>query len=228
MELNEASLRDYSGVHSSVVVLGRVVATGDVTIGPYTVLGMPAPGRSFGADAASASTSWTETSALPLVLRHRVCIGPHCALDEGSTIDADTWIGHGVRIGTGTTIGRKCEIYYHAEIYDRVVIGEGCVIGGFVCNDSIIEDSAIVLGDLIHAYKEVSPGTKERAPRVRRHAFIGRGARVIGGIEIGEHSYVAAGSVVTKDVPPGRLFRGCPARDAGVAPNPYTERATLA
>jgi acetyltransferase-like isoleucine patch superfamily enzyme len=50
--------------------------------------------------------------------------------------------------------------------------------------------------------------------RIKRGAFLGVGSAVLRGVTVGEHSYVAAGAVVTEDVPPFTLVVGNPARIA--------------
>ena len=53
---------------------------------------------------------------------------------------------------------------------------------------------------------------------LRRGSSIGAGAVLVAGVEIGESALVAAGAVVTKDVPAGMMVRGVPARPAGPVP----------
>jgi acetyltransferase-like isoleucine patch superfamily enzyme len=48
--------------------------------------------------------------------------------------------------------------------------------------------------------------------RIRKNAFIGAGSIILPGVTIGERSLVAAGSVVTRDVPPQKIVAGVPAR----------------
>ena len=64
-------------------------------------------------------------------------------------------------------------------------------------------------------------------PRVRRGARIGANATLLPGLEIGEDALVAAGSVVTRDVPPGVVVAGNPARVVrDVAPEQRLENQT--
>jgi acetyltransferase-like isoleucine patch superfamily enzyme len=57
-----------------------------------------------------------------------------------------------------------------------------------------------------------------RGPILRRACSIGLGAVLLPGIEIGERAVVAAGAVVTRSVPPGKMVMGVPARVTGDAP----------
>jgi acetyltransferase-like isoleucine patch superfamily enzyme len=54
---------------------------------------------------------------------------------------------------------------------------------------------------------------------VRKGATIGTGATILGGVTIGERAFVGAGSVVTRDVPPGAVVAGNPARPLGKKPS---------
>jgi len=65
-----------------------------------------------------------------------------------------------------------------------------------------------------------------KAPTVRRWAVIGAGATVLPDVEIGEGAMVAAGAVVTKDVPPWTIVAGVPARHVREIPAGWRERIT--
>lgn len=86
-----------------------------------------------------------------------------------------------------------------------VVIGETAVIGDDV---SILQD--VTLGG---TGKELG----DRHPKIRRGVLIGAGAKILGNIEIGSCSRVAAGSVVLQPVPPNTTVAGVPARVVGRA-----------
>jgi acetyltransferase-like isoleucine patch superfamily enzyme len=67
------------------------------------------------------------------------------------------------------------------------------------------------MGNLIHSYALPHGGwddVNEPSPSILHHSVVGMGALVIGGVSVGPNSYVAAGAVVTKDVPPGHLAIG--------------------
>jgi acetyltransferase-like isoleucine patch superfamily enzyme len=148
-------------------------------------------------------------------------------IGEGSIIRSGTVIYSGVKIGRNLDCGHNALIREHTEIgenvyilpgtqiHSDVTIGDNVRVYGFISNRSIIEQSASVLGLLLHAYREGKGGVIEEAPIVKKGAVVGMGTILIGGVKIGENSIVGAGAVVTKDIPPNRIVVGIPAKEIG-------------
>lgn len=86
-----------------------------------------------------------------------------------------------------------------------IVIGETCVI-----EDNVSMMQGVTLGG-------TGKETGDRHPKIRRGVLIGAGAKVLGNIEIGNCSRIAACSVVLHDVPPNRTVAGVPAKIVGYA-----------
>ncbi len=85
------------------------------------------------------------------------------------------------------------------RVHERITIGDGCAIShGFVCMDGNAH--------AIDGRRTVKP------VEICDHVWIGSGVTVLPGVRIGEGAVVAAGAVVTKDVPAGCLVAGVPAR----------------
>jgi acetyltransferase-like isoleucine patch superfamily enzyme len=105
--------------------------------------------------------------------------------------------------GASLRIGDWTVINYGAEIYaaESVSIGNDCMIG---------EMSAIYDTDF-HETEEGS-GVRTAAIAIGDNVWIGRGAMILPGVSIGDHSIVGAGSIVTADVPPRTVVAGNPAR----------------
>jgi len=126
----------------------------------------------------------------------------------GCEIGDETRVGTFVEIQHGARIGRRCKISSHTFICEGVAIEDDVFIGHGVM---FIND---------RYPRAVAPGGQpqttddwECAPTwVRRGASLGSGVTVLGGITIGEDAMVGAGSVVTRDVPPGVVVVGNPAR----------------
>ncbi|MBO9706610.1 MAG: sugar O-acetyltransferase [Caulobacter sp.] len=110
-----------------------------------------------------------------------------------------TTCGKNLAIGRNVFINQNCTIYDLAP----VTIGDDVLIGP---NVSLITDGHPVAPSQRTAYVVARPIVIERG------VWIAAGAIVVGGVRVGENSVVAAGSVVTRDVPANTLVGGNPAR----------------
>ena len=153
-----------------------------------------------------------------------VIIGDNSVIRSGTIIYMGTKIGeyfdcgHNVLIRDNVQIGQNVYIYPSSQVHSNVSIGKNCRISGWIGNRSIIEDNVSMFGNLIHKYEQKIGGITEQAPIIKSGAVIGWNAVVIGGVVIGEGATVGAGSVVTKNVSPGAIIAGNPARplDKGI------------
>lgn len=132
----------------------------------------------------------------------------------GCAIGDNCKIASFVEIQRGAVLGRNVKVEAFAFIPTGVMIEDGAFIGPHVCftNDrypSAVDESGELLTS---ADWEVVPTV------VKRGASIGANSVIVCGVTIGEGALVGAGSVVTRDVPPGALVRGNPARVAGMRP----------
>lgn len=137
------------------------------------------------------------------------------SIKDFSHIEEDTIIGNNVliepfsHIGKKVTIGDSTLVLYRAEIYDDVKIGKYCRIGGFIAENTIIGDYVTIFGKLIHSFRDPTHWDGgETPPLIDNYVVIGFNAVVIGGIKINHHVYVAAGAIVSKDVPPYSIVYG--------------------
>lgn len=98
---------------------------------------------------------------------------------------------------------------------ERVFINTGATV---VANHSIILGDDCLIGDLVaifdtdHHQLEPSRPTRVAPVRLGANVWVGRSATILPGVTIGDHAVIAAGSVVTEDVPPRTLVAGVPAR----------------
>ena len=106
--------------------------------------------------------------------------------------------GKNVRVGSRVFINQNCTFYSLAEI----IIGDDVMIGP---NVNLITSEHPVAPSQRHAYIFGKPIIIERG------VWIAAGATILGGVTVGENSVVAAGSVVTRDVPANSLVGGNPA-----------------
>lgn len=107
--------------------------------------------------------------------------------------------GKNIRVGARVFINQNCTIYALAD----VTIGDDVMIGP---NVSLVTSEHPVAPSQRRAYLRGRPIT------IANGVWIAAGATIIGGVTIGENSVVAAGSVVTRDVPANSLVGGNPAR----------------
>jgi len=107
--------------------------------------------------------------------------------------------------GTDITVGRNVFVNQNCTFYD---------LGGIDIADDVMIGPNVSLITSSHPLSpaERRDGTIAKPITIERNVWIAAGAIVIGGVTIGENSVVAAGSVVTKSVPPNTLVGGNPAR----------------
>jgi UDP-2-acetamido-3-amino-2,3-dideoxy-glucuronate N-acetyltransferase len=139
-----------------------------------------------------------------------VSVGPFVNL-YGCTIGDGTRIGPFVEIQMGVAVGARCKIQSHSFLCSGVTLEDGVFIGHGVVfvNDKYprsTRDDGALQTEVDWA---LLPTT------VEREASLGSGAVILGGVRIGEGAVVGAGAVVTKDVPPGSIVVGSPARAIG-------------
>ena len=196
------------GAH--VVVHEGVVIGDGVTIGDHAVLGK-AP------KLAGRSTAPREVSE-PLVIEAGAIIGAQAIVFAGARIGAGTIIGdqafvrERATIGPDTVVGRMSGVDNDVTIGARVRIQSQAYITAY----SVIEDDvffgpcAMTTNDDTMARHP--KGMPLRGATLRRACRIGGGAVLVPGVEIGEEAFVAAGAVVTADVPSRKVVIGVPAR----------------
>jgi acetyltransferase-like isoleucine patch superfamily enzyme len=194
-----------------VVHRGTVLGKG-VRVGDHAVVGKPpSPART--------STTLTNAALPPL------------------TIGAGTTIGAAAVIYAGTRIGQECLIADQAFVRERCTIGDFVIVGRGVTveNETTIgsytkiqSQAYITAWMTIEEHVFIAPcvvttndnymGRTEKRFAKRKGAHIKRGARVganailLPGVTIGREAFVAAGALVTRDVPDAVLVRGVPAR----------------
>jgi serine O-acetyltransferase len=113
----------------------------------------------------------------------------------------------------------KASEVFQVDINPAVPMGKGIFIdhgtGVVVGETAVIEDDVSILQNVTLGGTGKESG--DRHPKIRRGVLIGAGAEVLGNIEVGRCSRVAAGSVVLKPVPPNATVAGVPAKVVGQA-----------
>ncbi len=151
----------------------------------------------------------------------RAFVHEKAVVEPGARIGEGTKVWHFAHVRSGAKIGRNCVLGKDVYVDAGVEIGDGVKIenGVSVFRGVTIEDDAFI-GPHVTFTNDKYPRSFnvdwEVVPtRVKRGASIGANATVVCGVTIGEYSMVAAGSVVTRDVPPHGLVVGNPARLIG-------------
>jgi len=143
-------------------------------------------------------------------------------VDEGAIVGAGTKVWHFSHVMGGARIGGKCSIGQNVNVGGKAVIGNGVKIQNNVSvyDDVIIEDEVFcgpscVFTNVINPRAFVERKSEYKRTLVKRGASIGANATVVCGTTLGEYSFVGAGSVVTRDVPPYAMVYGSPAKVKG-------------
>ena len=130
---------------------------------------------------------------------------------EGATIGSECTLGKGVYVDSNVVIGNRVKIQNGATVFHGVTVEDGVFIGPHVCftNDKV--PRAINPDGSLKSLQDwvVTPTL------VRYGASLGTGSVVVCGVTIGQFAMVAAGAVVTRDVPDYGLVLGVPARMVG-------------
>ncbi|MDO5720495.1 MAG: DapH/DapD/GlmU-related protein [Actinomycetaceae bacterium] len=130
---------------------------------------------------------------------------------EDAQIGRECIIGRGAYIGTGVRLGNHCKVQNYALIYEPAVLDDGVFVGpAAVLTNDVFPRAINPDGSLKSATDWEAVGVV-----IRRGASIGARAVCVAPIEIGQWATVAAGAVVTKDVPAFALMAGVPARRIG-------------
>jgi acetyltransferase-like isoleucine patch superfamily enzyme len=150
-----------------------------------------------------------------------VRIGAGARIRSGSVIYAGVTIGEDFETGHNVVVREENRIGSHTTIWNNTTIDYGCVIGDrvrihcniYVAQFTILEDD-VFLAPGVSIANDPHPICSKcmQGPTIRRGARIGVNATLLPHIVIGENALVASGAVVTKDVPPGMLVAGTPAR----------------
>jgi UDP-2-acetamido-3-amino-2,3-dideoxy-glucuronate N-acetyltransferase len=155
-------------------------------------------------------------AALPYFAHESAYVDQPCTIGEGTRI----W--HFSHVMKGARIGARCSIGQNVVIASTAVIGNGVkiqnnvsVYDGVVLEDGVFCGPSMVFTNVINPRSEIVRKDEYRPTVVRRGATLGANTTIVCGHTVGEYAFVAAGAVVTRDVPAYALVAGVPARQVG-------------
>jgi len=138
------------------------------------------------------------------IFYRNVLVGHHVRTGHRAMVRENCRIGDHVMIGSNVVIDNDCRIGSHVSIQSSVYIPTGTEIGDYV----FLGPNSVILNDPY----PVREGSKLDPPVLERGVTIGGNATILPGVRLGEGSFVAAGALVTRDVPAWSLAIGSPAR----------------
>jgi acetyltransferase-like isoleucine patch superfamily enzyme len=156
---------------------------------------------------------------------------PPAEIGAGAIVSTGAIVFAGSRIGARTILGDQSCVRERVTIGDDVVLGRGSLVENdttigamtriqaeaYITAYSTLEENVFVAPCVVTTNDNFMGRTERRhelmkGPTIRRGARVGGGAVLCPGVEIGEEAFVGAGAVVTKDVAPGTIVVGNPAR----------------
>ena len=143
-------------------------------------------------------------------------------IDDGCIIKKGTKIWHFSHIMPNCEVGENCNIGQNVVISPQVVLGNNVkvqnnvsIYTGVLCEDDVFLGPSMVFTNVINPRSAIQRKNEYKQTLVKKGASIGANATIVCGNTIGEYSFIGAGAVVTKDIPPYALVVGNPSKQIG-------------
>lgn len=143
-------------------------------------------------------------------------------IDAGCRIGEGTKIWHFSHIMSNCIIGKECNIGQNVVISPEVILGNKVkvqnnvsIYTGVICEDEVFLGPSMVFTNITNPRSAIVRKDQYEKTIVRKGASIGANATIVCGNNIGEYSFIGAGSVVTKEVKPYALIVGNPGKQIG-------------
>ena len=143
-------------------------------------------------------------------------------VDDGALIGAGTKIWHFSHIMAGARLGKRCIVGQNVNVAAGAIIGDNVkiqnnvsVYAGTVIEDDVFLGPSCVLTNVTNPRSQIVRHGLYEKTVLRRGCTIGANATIVCSLEIGRYAFVAAGAVVTRNVPDYGLIMGNPGKLAG-------------
>lgn len=143
-------------------------------------------------------------------------------MDEGAEIGKGTKIWHFSHVMKGAKLGERCILGQNVNVDGGTILGNNVkvqnnvsIYTGLVIEDDVFLGPSCVLTNVTNPRSQVSRHSLYEGTVIKRGATIGANATIVCGVTVGRYAFIAAGTVVTKDVPDYALVVGNPGRQAG-------------
>ncbi len=143
-------------------------------------------------------------------------------IDDGAEIGAGTKIWHFAHIFGGARIGERCSFGQNTMVSEGVQIGNNvkvqnnvAIYKGTIIEDDVFLGPSCVLTNVTNPRAQIDRRNLYEKTLIRRGATIGANATIVCGVTLGRYSFIAAGAVVTKDVPDYAMIIGVPGQQKG-------------
>ncbi len=143
-------------------------------------------------------------------------------IDDGAIIGDDTKIWHFAHVCSGAVIGERCSFGQNTLVSPGVIVGSNvkvqnnvAIYTGTEIEDDVFLGPSCVLTNVTNPRSQVVRRGLYEKTIIRRGVSIGANATIVCGITLGRYAFVAAGAVVTKDIPDYGFVMGVPGKLAG-------------
>ena len=162
------------------------------------------------------SSARGDVGPLRLGARVTVCTGAvvfaGASVGDEAILGDQSYVRERASIGAGSVVGRGSVVDNDVELGERVRVQTDVYLTAF----TLVEDDVFVGPGVTttndNTMARHGPETPCRGATLRRACRVGGGAVLVPGVEVGEEAFVAAGALVTRDVPPRAVVMGVPAR----------------